>query len=95
MQVYGHPEPPTIHDVEMLLYIQEVELDKFKQELFISNVLENLAQDEPTSGRGGYNMRGLGRNFWFRGRGRSRGGCSSIRSTCQLCGECEHEVLQR
>lgn len=38
MQVYDRSKPPMMYDVYALLYVQEPELDKFIQELFVSNV---------------------------------------------------------
>lgn len=36
MQTYDKLESPTLYDVEALLFIQKVQLDKFKQELSVS-----------------------------------------------------------
>lgn len=33
MQMYGMTKPPTLHDVEALLYVHEAQLAKFSQEL--------------------------------------------------------------
>lgn len=33
MQMYGMAEPPTLYDVKTLLYIQELQLEKFKKDL--------------------------------------------------------------
>ncbi|CAI8587908.1 unnamed protein product [Vicia faba] len=43
MQMHGKSESPTLYDVEALLYVQEGQLDKFHQELALSNVSANLA----------------------------------------------------
>lgn len=38
MQVYGHLDPSTMYDVEVIIHFQQAQLDKFKKELSVSNV---------------------------------------------------------
>lgn len=67
MQVYGRHEPSTMYDVEALLYVQEDQLGKFMQELYVSDILTNQAQHESIFSCDGYNFRGRGTNLRFRG----------------------------
>lgn len=89
--VYGRPGVMTISDIEALLLVQEAQLDKFRQELAISNASVNVAQSsqvqEPhfsnSSSHNGYqNLDFQNNNFRGRGCGRGNGG---NRPTCQLC----------
>lgn len=41
MQMYGAHEPQYIYDVEVFLYVQEAQLDKFHHDLAISFVSTN------------------------------------------------------
>lgn len=43
--MYGAHEPHSLYDVEALLYVQEAQLDKFRQELAISPVSTNVANE--------------------------------------------------
>lgn len=43
MQMYESTESPLLCDVEALLYVQEAQLDKFRQELVVSTVAANVA----------------------------------------------------
>src|SRR3954468_23417458 len=56
MQMYGCPVPPTLCDVEALLYVQEAQLDKFRQELAASTIAANVAHTsiEESGSRGAY-----------------------------------------
>src|SRR4051812_48064070 len=56
MQMYGCPIPPTLCDVEALLYVQEAQLDKFRQELAATTVSANVphASQREESSRGSY-----------------------------------------
>lgn len=93
MQVYGRSEPPTIYDVKALLYVQEAQLNKFCQELSVSNASANLAQHAPIAGRGYPGVRGRGRGGGLHGRGGPRGDTTGTRPTCQLCGKYGHAYL--
>jgi hypothetical protein len=44
MMVYSRFDTPTVEDVEALLLLQEVQFEKFKQELSNPSVSANLAQ---------------------------------------------------
>lgn len=44
MKMYGNGDLPTLYDVEDFLYVQEDQLDIFRQELIVSNVSVNVAQ---------------------------------------------------
>lgn len=44
MMIYSKGDPTDIYDVEALLYIQEAQLDKYRQELASLNVTANVAQ---------------------------------------------------
>lgn len=50
MQKYVSHEPLSLFDVEALLYVQEAQLDKFRKELTISTILENLARASSQTG---------------------------------------------
>lgn len=42
MMVYGKIVPPTLYEIEALLYVQEAQLDKYPQELSLANATGNL-----------------------------------------------------
>lgn len=42
MQMYENHEPLSLFDVEALLHVQEVQLDKFRQELVVLNIYANI-----------------------------------------------------
>jgi len=81
MMVYCKTKPTTLYNIEALLYVQEAQLDKFRQELSLSIPTANVAYSNQ------------GRNA--RGCGRARGITSSTgnRPTCQLCGKYGHTVI--
>ncbi|KAI5447130.1 hypothetical protein KIW84_014834 [Lathyrus oleraceus] len=70
MHNYGCTTPPTLCDVEALLYVQEAQIDKFRQEMDTSNVAANVAH---TSQEGNIS---IGAYSFHRGRGRFIRGCS-------------------
>lgn len=43
MMVCGKIEPPTLYEIEALLYVQEAQLDKSRQELTLANATTNIA----------------------------------------------------
>lgn len=43
MQLYGKHESLTHYDIKALLYVQKVELDKFRQELSLSTIYTNIS----------------------------------------------------
>lgn len=63
-------EPPTIYDVEALLYVQGAQLHKFRQELSVFNASANLAQHAHVVVRGYPGMLGCGRGGELCGCGR-------------------------
>ncbi|CAI8596770.1 unnamed protein product [Vicia faba] len=95
MQKYGCPVPPTLCDVEGLLYVKETQHDKFRQELVANTVSANIAHtgQKEESCRGNYS-RNHGRGHKYsRGRGRGRTIASTgNRPTCPLCGKYGHSV---
>lgn len=51
MQIYENHEPFSLFDVEVLLYVKEVQLDKFRQELAVLNIYANITHtNSQTSG---------------------------------------------
>jgi len=78
---------PQLYNIEALLYVQEAQLDKFRQERSLSIPTANVAYSNQGSRGGSQQFRGRGRNA--RGCGRARGITSSTgnRPTCQLCGK--------
>lgn len=56
-----------------LLYVQEAQLDKYRQELVISSVIANVAQAFGTTNFA-RNASSGGLNHYFRGRGKSTQG---------------------
>ncbi|MCI37284.1 retrovirus-related pol polyprotein from transposon TNT 1-94, partial [Trifolium medium] len=91
MMVYSRFDAPTVEDVEALLLLQEVQFDKFKQELTNPNISANVAHtaahtSDSTSetegqeiGTAHYNAmpaRGHGRGKGRGGRGRGKGQAS-------------------
>jgi histone deacetylase 1/2 len=81
MQMYGCPIPPSLCDVEALLYVQEAQLEKYCQELSLANATTNVAQSEANfsskSTRGGSQYQQGRSNSRSRGRGRARSSASS------------------
>jgi hypothetical protein len=49
MMVYSRFETPTVEDVEALLLLQEVQFEKFRQELANPSVSANVAQVDSKS----------------------------------------------
>ena len=43
IQIYGVPELQSLYDAEAFLYVQEAQLDKFRQELVVWSVSLNVA----------------------------------------------------
>lgn len=74
MMAYSKTEPFDIYDFEVLLYIQEVQLNTFKQELASPSATTNIVQGANT-GRGAnaygfyHHARGWGKQSIGRGRG--------------------------
>lgn len=105
MMVYGRPDSPSLSDIEALLLVQEAQLDKFRQELVVSNVSANIAQTSNGQGQASNFSHGeqsqnsfvprggRGRGGHGRGRGRDRGGGGNgNRPTCQLCKKYGHDT---
>ncbi|PNX93258.1 histone deacetylase, partial [Trifolium pratense] len=109
MMIYSRFETPTVEDVEALLLLQEVQFEKFRQELANPKVSANVAQvqsnfndeerdtETQESGTEHYNAsanRGRGRG---KGRGRGRGRTQNTQNSgkvqCQICGKANHEAL--
>lgn len=42
MHMYGSIESPSLYDLEALLYVQEAQLEKFRQELIVSTIATNI-----------------------------------------------------
>ncbi|PNX93512.1 histone deacetylase, partial [Trifolium pratense] len=108
MMVYSRFETPTVEDVEALLLLQEVQFDKFRQELANPSVSANVAHKETKvnnsemdaedqeSGTEHYNVtasRGRGRG---KGKGKGRGKAPFVPNTgkvqCQICGKSNHDA---
>lgn len=103
MMVYGRPDSMAIFDIEALLLVQEAQLDKFCQELAISNASVNVAQSSQIQdsnfsnalSSNSYQNGGFQNNNFQNGpfqhgaRGRGRGN----RSTCQLCHKYGHDTF--
>ncbi|PNX79443.1 retrovirus-related Pol polyprotein from transposon TNT 1-94, partial [Trifolium pratense] len=108
MMVYSRFESPTVEDVEALLLLQEVQFEKFRQELTNPSVSANIAHkesknsnssddaDEQEIGTEHYNVnvsRGRGRG---KGRGRGRGKAqfksNSKKVQCQICAKPNHDA---
>ncbi|PNX90864.1 retrovirus-related Pol polyprotein from transposon TNT 1-94, partial [Trifolium pratense] len=108
MLVYSRFETPTVEDVEALLLLQEVQFEKFRQELTNPSVSANVAHmnsksnspnqegESQESGTEHYYAnanRGRGRG---KGRGRGRGKAqiapTSGKVQCQICGKSNHDA---
>lgn len=78
IMIYEKVEPKDIYEVEALLYVQETQMDKYKQVLITSSATTNVAQAGPnqfsarnTGGSGTYQqLRDIARGFRVMGRGR-------------------------
>ena len=99
MMTYGKGELSSIYDVEALLYVQEAQLDKYRQELALTTATANLAYTEDhassKSTRGGF-QQSRGRDSGSRGRGLTKARSAYTqgnRPTCQLCGKYGHAVI--
>lgn len=44
--VYGKLEPSTLYEFKTLLYVQEAQLDNYRQELSLANSTANIAHSE-------------------------------------------------
>lgn len=97
MKAYSKTDPMGVYEVEGMLYIQEAQLDKYRQEPGAPNASANIVEDgvntqatRPTNSGGlGYYLCGRGKPY--RGRGRSRSNFTTRnRSTCQLCNKNRH-----
>ncbi|PNY18109.1 retrovirus-related Pol polyprotein from transposon TNT 1-94 [Trifolium pratense] len=109
MMVYSRFDTPTVEDVEALLLLQEVQFEKFKQELTNPSVSANIAHtaahtSDSTSetesqeiGTEHYNAmphRGRGRGRGRGGRGRGKGPASGQgKVTCQICSKPNHDAI--
>lgn len=72
--MYGSIESPSLYDLEALLYVQEAQLEKFRQELIVSTIATNIAHtiQETNNYRGSF-LRNHGRgNRFTRGRNPDR-----------------------
>jgi histone deacetylase 1/2 len=108
MMIYSRFETPTVEDVEALLLLQEVQFEKFRQELTNPSVSANVAQvnsnsneanfdQEPQeSGTEHYNVntnRGRGRGkSKGRGRGRAQSSNNNGKGPCQICSRNNHDA---
>lgn len=101
IMIYEKVEPKDIYEVEALLYVQETQMDKYKQVLITSSETTNIAQAGPnqfsarnTGGSGTYQqLRDKARGFRVRGRGR-QSYTTRNRITCQLCKKYGHSVIE-
>jgi histone deacetylase 1/2 len=79
MMVYSRFETPTVEDVEALLLLQEVQFEKFKQELTNPSVSANVAQTAIQSNSSNEESEGqeVGTEHYYsnanRGKGRGKG----------------------
>lgn len=102
MMIYSKGEPTGIYDVEALHYVQEPQLDKFKQELSTPSATVNVTQSlfnsagvrpDASNAHGQHFYRGRGRQTCGRGRGRKKYASDNM-PTCQLCNRYGHYVLE-
>lgn len=47
MMIYGKVKPTDIYEVEALVYVQEAQMEKYKQELTTPNATTNITQVRP------------------------------------------------
>jgi histone deacetylase 1/2 len=108
MMIYSRFETPTVEDVEALLLLQEVQFEKFRQELTKPSVSANVAQvnhssndsnldaEAQESGTEHYNVnasRGRGRGKGKgRGRGRAQTSSNNGKGPCQICARNNHDA---
>lgn len=87
MMIYCKIKHSNLYDIEELLYVKEAQLDKFHQEIPITNGTANDDHTNDSQNLGG-NQQSCGRGCSTRGcgRGRSNFGSRNI-PTCQLCGK--------
>lgn len=89
MLIYGRLDTPSISDVESLLLMQEIQIEKFKQDQSAGSISVNVAQG-PRSQFNNNQGRG-GRNRGSRNRGgRGSGG---PKPTCQICFKYGHNAF--
>lgn len=95
MEIYGMVKPTTLYYVEALLYIQEVQVDKFRQELIVASATANIAYaNDQIIGVCGNMAQTRSRGQMSQGRGHGRGHfLTGTRSTCQLRGKYGHVVV--
>lgn len=88
--MYVNHEPITLFDVEALIYVQEAQLHKVRQELAILNIFANIDHTNSQTGDVHENFaKNYGKGHMTSGRGRSS---SDTRPTCQLYGKYGHFV---
>lgn len=101
MMIFGKSDPPSLSEIESLLLVQESHLDKYHQELAVTTVDANIAQETTPNAAQGYainghnfgNQFGRGRGRQGRNRGRGRARRTGPRPTCQLYGRYGHSVF--
>lgn len=96
MMIYCKPDSPSIYDIEVLLLVQEARLEKFSQELAVSNVFVNVAQTSQNQNLGfSHNDASSSGNFHNNSRGRDWGGRGRGDNypTFQLCHKYGHDAF--
>lgn len=100
MMIYARGNPPSVDDIEALLFMKDAQFEKFQQELPSHAVTVNVAQasnmlespfatdfNQNNGGfLGGYHGRG------GRGRGCGGHGRGGSKPTCQLCDRYGHDA---
>lgn len=98
MMIYRRIDPPSTTDIEALLMVQEAQLEKFKQELTGSVVVNvahgpNSRQSDSSDYTKAYSNSENNQNYRRGSRGRGRGcGHGGNRPTCQLCNKYGHDA---
>lgn len=99
MMTYIKGDFSLIYDIEALLYVEEVQLAKYHQELALNTATTNLTHTEENAGfkttRGGFQQSG-GQGNSSRGRGYGTTPSSYTlgnRPTYQLCGKYGHSMI--
>jgi len=92
---YGRSDVVSISDLEALLLVQEVQIDKFNQDLSSISMTANVAHRGGNFSQSHRDCRNGYRGRGNRGRGRSNGGRSGgQKPTCQLCLKYGHDAFQ-
>lgn len=101
IMIYGKVETNDTYEVEASLYVEEAQMEKYKQDLTTSSATTNITHPRPNQfasrnvGRYGsyHHQRGRARGFNGKGIGRQQFTLGNM-PTCQLYNKYEHSIME-